>query len=299
MQGRREFKPRLFYALSLETLAPEDHELPGFAARHLKHECDLPYGVASIARVTERQRHHKKTKKEAPAKERPQGHQTSTQALHTLPGVSEDLRHRYHQGPHSDGQRIVGSGCLLRGYSGHAGGGSGRQAAAATELQNRGDFHGTRVAGIVIGNDRAQQHIGVAPNAQLVDCKIFDAAGTSPASRETATIACTPPPGMVGHTCLRVTATYPAAQNPANNSVQESIDVQPPQTGGAVHDGGRLALAVLCAPRGEKAPGCAGPALPARQRRGDRQARHREGTSPRGLAVLVCGIWRVRAVSGE
>ncbi len=32
MQGRRGFKPRLFYTLSLEKLVPEDHELRKFAA---------------------------------------------------------------------------------------------------------------------------------------------------------------------------------------------------------------------------------------------------------------------------
>ena len=32
MQGRKEFKPRLFYTLSLEKLVPEDHELRRFAA---------------------------------------------------------------------------------------------------------------------------------------------------------------------------------------------------------------------------------------------------------------------------
>ena len=32
MQGRKEFKPRLFYTLPLEKLVPEDHELRRFAA---------------------------------------------------------------------------------------------------------------------------------------------------------------------------------------------------------------------------------------------------------------------------
>ena len=32
MQGRKDFKPRLFYTLSLEKLVPEDHELRSFAA---------------------------------------------------------------------------------------------------------------------------------------------------------------------------------------------------------------------------------------------------------------------------
>ena len=32
MQGRKEYKPRLFYRLSLEKLVPKDHELRRFAA---------------------------------------------------------------------------------------------------------------------------------------------------------------------------------------------------------------------------------------------------------------------------
>ncbi len=51
-----------------------------------------------------------------------------------------------------------------------------------------GWYHGTSVAGIVMGNDPNLQYMGVAPNASLVDCKIFDATGTSPASRSIATI---------------------------------------------------------------------------------------------------------------
>lgn len=48
-----------------------------------------------------------------------------------------------------------------------------------------GWFHGTFVAGIVMGNDPAQLYMGVAPNAGLVDVKIFNAAGSSP-PRQTA-----------------------------------------------------------------------------------------------------------------
>jgi subtilisin family serine protease len=44
-----------------------------------------------------------------------------------------------------------------------------------------------------------------------------------------ATIPYTPPPGMEGHKCFRVTATYSADPNPANNSAQENIDVEPAQ----------------------------------------------------------------------
>ncbi len=51
-----------------------------------------------------------------------------------------------------------------------------------------GWYHGTAVAGMIMGNDPAQQYMGVAPNAMLVDCKIFDASGSSPASRSIATI---------------------------------------------------------------------------------------------------------------
>ena len=43
-------------------------------------------------------------------------------------------------------------------------------------------YHGTAVAGIVMGNDPAQQFMGVAPAARLVDCKIFDNMGQSQAS---------------------------------------------------------------------------------------------------------------------
>jgi hypothetical protein len=51
-----------------------------------------------------------------------------------------------------------------------------------------GWFHGTTVAGIVMAYDPAQVYMGVAPMAGLIDCKIFDATGTSPASRTIATI---------------------------------------------------------------------------------------------------------------
>ncbi|MFH1865096.1 MAG: S8 family serine peptidase, partial [Candidatus Eisenbacteria bacterium] len=51
-----------------------------------------------------------------------------------------------------------------------------------------GWYHGTFVAGIVMGNDPALQYMGVAPLAGLIDCKIFDATGTSPSSRSIATI---------------------------------------------------------------------------------------------------------------
>jgi len=51
-----------------------------------------------------------------------------------------------------------------------------------------GWYHGTFVAGIAMGNDPAQQYMGVAPLAGLIDCKIFDATGTSPSSRSIATI---------------------------------------------------------------------------------------------------------------
>jgi hypothetical protein len=51
-----------------------------------------------------------------------------------------------------------------------------------------GWYHGTAVAGIIMGNDPSQQYMGVAPGARLIDCKIFDATGTSPASRTVAAI---------------------------------------------------------------------------------------------------------------
>jgi len=51
-----------------------------------------------------------------------------------------------------------------------------------------GWYHGTAVAGIIMGNDPAQQYMGVAPNAGLVDCKIFNASGSSPPSRTVSTI---------------------------------------------------------------------------------------------------------------
>ena len=51
-----------------------------------------------------------------------------------------------------------------------------------------GWYHGTSVAGMIMGNDPAQQYMGVAPNAGLIDCKIFNAGGSSPPSRTVATI---------------------------------------------------------------------------------------------------------------
>jgi hypothetical protein len=49
-------------------------------------------------------------------------------------------------------------------------------------------YHGTAVAGMIMANDPSQMYMGVAPMARLIDCKIFDNAGTSPASRVIATI---------------------------------------------------------------------------------------------------------------
>ena len=51
-----------------------------------------------------------------------------------------------------------------------------------------GWFHGTGVAGMIMANDPSQMYMGVAPHASLVDCKIFDNNGSSPASRSIATI---------------------------------------------------------------------------------------------------------------
>jgi len=51
-----------------------------------------------------------------------------------------------------------------------------------------GWYHGTAVAGMIMGNDPAQQYMGVAPGAGLIDCKIFNAGGSSPPSRVVATI---------------------------------------------------------------------------------------------------------------
>ena len=45
-----------------------------------------------------------------------------------------------------------------------------------------GWYHGTAVAGMIMGNDPAQQYMGVAPGAGLIDCKIFNAAGSTTAS---------------------------------------------------------------------------------------------------------------------
>ncbi|MBD3348135.1 MAG: S8 family serine peptidase [Candidatus Eisenbacteria bacterium] len=51
-----------------------------------------------------------------------------------------------------------------------------------------GWFHGTFVAGIIMGNDPAQQYMGVAPGAGLVDVKIFNASGSSPPRQTTRAI---------------------------------------------------------------------------------------------------------------
>jgi hypothetical protein len=61
-----------------------------------------------------------------------------------------------------------------------------------------GWYHGTAVAGMVMANDPTQQYMGVAPYAGLIDCKIFDATGASPASRAIATILW----------CMQNAATY-------------------------------------------------------------------------------------------
>jgi subtilisin family serine protease len=45
-----------------------------------------------------------------------------------------------------------------------------------------GWFHGTAVAGMIMANDPAQVYMGVAPRANLVDCKVFNSAGASSAS---------------------------------------------------------------------------------------------------------------------
>ncbi|MBM3307593.1 MAG: S8 family serine peptidase [Candidatus Eisenbacteria bacterium] len=60
-----------------------------------------------------------------------------------------------------------------------------------------------------------------------------------------ATIPYTPPPGMDGHKCFRVTAAYPPDTNPANNTAQENIDVQPaPSAVTASRSGQRYAFPV-------------------------------------------------------
>ncbi len=51
-----------------------------------------------------------------------------------------------------------------------------------------GWYHGTSIASMILASDPAQQYMGVAPNANYVDCKIFDNTGTSPASRSISTI---------------------------------------------------------------------------------------------------------------
>jgi hypothetical protein len=49
-------------------------------------------------------------------------------------------------------------------------------------------WHGTAVAGMIMGNDPSQQFMGVAPGAGLIDCKIFDSQGNSTASIMVATV---------------------------------------------------------------------------------------------------------------
>ncbi len=51
-----------------------------------------------------------------------------------------------------------------------------------------GWYHGTAVASMILASDPGLLYMGVAPNANYVDCKIFDNTGTSPASRSIATI---------------------------------------------------------------------------------------------------------------
>ena len=77
------------------------------------------------------------------------------------------------------------AGKFVAGYNGFTGlGGPG----VNPDDDMIGWYHGTFVAGIIMGNDPAQQYMGVAPNAGLIDCKIFDATGSSPKSRTIATI---------------------------------------------------------------------------------------------------------------
>jgi subtilisin family serine protease len=84
-----------------------------------------------------------------------------------------------------DDQHPALAGKFVAGYNGFTGlGGPG----VNPDDDMVGWYHGTAVAGIIMGNDPSQQYMGVAPNALLVDCKIFDATGTSPASRTIATI---------------------------------------------------------------------------------------------------------------
>ncbi|MCK4511289.1 S8 family serine peptidase, partial [bacterium] len=52
-----------------------------------------------------------------------------------------------------------------------------------------GWYHGTAVAGMAMANDPAQQYMGVAPHAGLIDCKIFNAAGSSGPGGYSLTIA--------------------------------------------------------------------------------------------------------------
>jgi len=77
------------------------------------------------------------------------------------------------------------AGKFVAGYNGFTGmGGPG----VNPDDDMVGWYHGTAVAGMIMANDPAQLYMGVAPNAGLIDCKIFDATGTSPASRTIATI---------------------------------------------------------------------------------------------------------------
>jgi subtilisin family serine protease len=77
------------------------------------------------------------------------------------------------------------AGKFIAGYNGFTGlGGPG----VNPDDDMVGWYHGTAVAGMIMGNDPAQQYMGVAPRANLIDCKIFDINGSSPPSRTTATI---------------------------------------------------------------------------------------------------------------
>ncbi len=77
-----------------------------------------------------------------------------------------------------------------------------------------GWFHGTAIAGMIMANDPAQQYLGVAPQAHLIDCKVFDATGNTQSSTVIAAI----------DWCRRNAATY-------------SIDVANMSFGGRTDDG--------------------------------------------------------------
>jgi hypothetical protein len=51
-----------------------------------------------------------------------------------------------------------------------------------------GWYHGTAIAGMIMGNDPSQVYMGVAPRANLVDCKVFNSTGTTQSSIVIATI---------------------------------------------------------------------------------------------------------------